>query len=84
MPTSPEAPAGSMVERTLRGTAFGLRLEIDPEIEIPGISSGLDSLDRSDIHAIVPDSELEAAGAGASPPDAGAAAAPPPFSPPPG
>jgi hypothetical protein len=55
MPTPPEAPAGSVVERTLHGAAFGLRLEIDPGIEIPGIAgiaeipggSALDAADAS-------------------------------------
>jgi hypothetical protein len=33
----PEASAGAVPERTVHGAAFGLRLEIDPDIEIPGI-----------------------------------------------
>lgn len=37
MPTLPEAPAGSAAKRTLHGAAFGLRLAIDPGIEIPGV-----------------------------------------------
>ncbi len=37
MPTRPEASACSVTERTLHGAAFGLRLEIDAGIEIPGI-----------------------------------------------
>jgi hypothetical protein len=37
MRTQPEAPAGSVRERAARSTAFGLALEVDPAIEIPGI-----------------------------------------------
>jgi hypothetical protein len=51
MPAPPEAPAGSAAERTLHGTAFGLRLEIDPELEIPGIGDGADTLEGSDLDA---------------------------------
>jgi len=38
MPTPPEL-AGPVAERTLHGTAFGLRLAIDPGIEIPGVGA---------------------------------------------
>jgi hypothetical protein len=53
MPTPPEAPAGSVAERTLHGAAFGLQLEIDPSIEIPGIpsASGLNNTAPSHSHA---------------------------------
>jgi hypothetical protein len=37
MQIQPEAPAGSARERAARSTAFGLSLEVDPGIEIPGI-----------------------------------------------
>jgi hypothetical protein len=39
MPAPPEAPAGTVAESTLHGAAFGLRLEIDPGIEIPGVGA---------------------------------------------
>ena len=42
MPTLPEAPIGPVSERAVRGAAFGLRLEIDPEIDILGIPCGSD------------------------------------------
>ncbi len=39
MPTQPEAPAVlAGRERTIRGAAFGLSLEVDPRIDIPGVS----------------------------------------------
>jgi hypothetical protein len=41
MQIQPEAPAGTTGERAARSVAFGLLLEIDPELEIPGIT-GLD------------------------------------------
>ena len=50
MPSPPEALAGSAAERTLHGAAFGLRLEIDPGIEIPGIP-GTDGATAPAIHA---------------------------------
>jgi hypothetical protein len=37
MQIQPEAPAGAARERAINGTAFGLALEVDPTIEIPGI-----------------------------------------------
>ena len=37
MQIQPEAPAGAARERAINGTAFGLALEVDPSIEIPGI-----------------------------------------------
>jgi hypothetical protein len=45
MPTLPEAPVGPVSERATRGAAFGLWLEIDPEIDILGIpaSSAFDT-----------------------------------------
>jgi hypothetical protein len=38
MQTQPEAPADPARERAARSAAFGLLLEVDPGIEIPGIS----------------------------------------------
>jgi hypothetical protein len=38
MQTQPEAPAGSGAERAAGATAFGLRLEVDPSIAIPGLA----------------------------------------------
>ncbi len=70
MPTPPEAPAGSVAERTLHGAAFGLRLEIDPGIEIPGIPG------NAGIAGIPGHSNLDAASV--SPNDIGTATAPPP------
>jgi hypothetical protein len=37
MQIQPEAPSGPARERAVNGTAFGLALEVDPTIEIPGI-----------------------------------------------
>jgi hypothetical protein len=37
MQIQPEAPAGPVRERAANGAAFGLLLEVDPGIEIPGI-----------------------------------------------
>jgi hypothetical protein len=49
MRIQPEAPAGPVRERAARSTAFGLALEVDPGIEIPGIpdveASGVSDLD---------------------------------------
>jgi hypothetical protein len=42
MQIQPEAPAGPDHERAARSAAFGLALEVDPDIEIPGISGTLD------------------------------------------
>ncbi len=39
MPTPREALAAAIPEPTLHGAAFGLRLEIDPGIEIPGVGA---------------------------------------------
>jgi hypothetical protein len=61
-----------VAERTLHGAAFGLRLEIDPEIEIPGIPGS------AGIAEIPGGSDLDATDA--SPNDVGAATAPPPSS----
>jgi hypothetical protein len=73
MPTRPEASAGSVSERTLHGAAFGLRLEIDPGIEIPGIQGNTGTAESPD------GSDLDAADA--SPNGIGAATtAPPPSS----
>ncbi len=74
MPTPPEAPASSVVERTLHGAAFGLRLEIDPGIEIPGVPG------IAGIAEIPGGSALDAADASPNDVDA-AATAPPPSSP---
>jgi hypothetical protein len=38
MQIQPEAPAGPARERAARSSAFGLLLEVDPNIEIPGIA----------------------------------------------
>jgi hypothetical protein len=41
MQTQPEeAPAGPTREQAARSTAFGLQLEVDPRIEIPGVADG--------------------------------------------
>lgn len=37
MQIQPEAPAGPVHKRAVNGMAFGLTLEVDPKIEIPGI-----------------------------------------------
>ncbi len=71
MPAPPEAPAGTVAEPTLYGAAFGLRLEIDPGIEIPGIPG---------IAEIPGGSALDAANASPNDVDA-ATTAPPPSSP---
>jgi hypothetical protein len=79
MPAPPEAPAGGAAERTLQGAAFGLRLEIDSGIEIPGISGYADGPSSTDIGAdpAAPGgAHLDAAGG--SPRGVGAATAPPP------
>jgi hypothetical protein len=74
MPTPPEAPTSSVVERTLHGAAFGLRLEIEPGIEIPGIPG------IAGIAEIPGDSALDAADTSPNDVDA-ATTAPPPSSP---
>ena len=63
MPTPPEAPAGSVAERTSHGAAFGLRLEIGPGIEVPGILGSADGLDGAEDIGTPPGSGLDTAGA---------------------
>ena len=60
----PEAYAGTHPERAVHSTAFGLRLEIDPELEIPGIDDRAENLESSGLDGAIPASNLDAAGAG--------------------
>ncbi len=51
----PKAYAGLARERTVQGAAFGLALEIDPSIEIPGIAQASDNPDDVNRHPAGPD-----------------------------
>ncbi len=75
----PEAYAGAHPERTVRASAFGLRLEIDPELDIPGIDDRAENLESSGVDDATPALNLDAhaVDAAATPPPSPFPAPPP-------
>ncbi len=59
MPIPPEALARSLPKRAIHRTAFGLRLEIDPELEIPGIPGSGGIPGSADCRVTLDSPELE-------------------------